>query len=93
MTAIAIFLAALLVLQFLLAAHVTRLVLASDFYDSRQKTLQIALVWLLPVAGVLLVWMLLRPERPKGKAETEVEDEDIPESLFSEKHAPQDASD
>jgi hypothetical protein len=27
----------------------------SDFYDSRQKTVQIVLVWLLPIVGVLLV--------------------------------------
>jgi hypothetical protein len=27
----------------------------SDFYDSRQKTVQIALVWLLPIFGLLLV--------------------------------------
>jgi hypothetical protein len=27
----------------------------SDFYDSRQKTVQIGLVWLLPIFGLLLV--------------------------------------
>ena len=27
----------------------------SDFYESRQKTVQIALVWLVPIFGLLLV--------------------------------------
>ena len=38
----------------------------SDFYDSRQKTVQIALVWLLPIFGLLLVGGVLwsNYERP-----------------------------
>ena len=38
----------------------------SEFYDSRQKTVQIALVWLLPIFGLLLVGGVLwsNYERP-----------------------------
>ena len=40
----------------------------SDFYDSRQKTVQIALVWLLPIFGLLLVGGVLwsNYERPSS---------------------------
>ena len=51
--------------QMVFAAMATILVVAniigsyavgrSDFYDSRQKTVQIVLVWLLPIFGLLLV--------------------------------------
>ena len=38
----------------------------SEFYDSRQKTVQIVLVWLLPIFGLLLVGGVLwsNYERP-----------------------------
>jgi len=42
----------------------------SSFYDSRQKTVQIALVWLLPIFGLLLVggvlWSNYERPSPKG---------------------------
>ena len=40
----------------------------SDFYDSRQKKVQIALVWLIPVFGLLLVGGILwsNYERPSS---------------------------
>jgi cytochrome c-type biogenesis protein CcmH/NrfF len=43
----------------------------SDFYDSRQKTVQIALVWLLPIFGLLLVGGVLwsNYERPSSTGE------------------------
>jgi len=38
----------------------------SEFYDTRQKVVQIALVWLLPLFGLMLVGGVLRSnyERP-----------------------------
>ena len=46
----------------------TYAVCRSDFYDSRQKTVQIALVWLLPIFGLLLVGGVLwsNYERPSS---------------------------
>ncbi len=43
----------------------------SDFYDSRQKGVQIALVWLLPLFGLLLVGGILwsNYERPSTSAD------------------------
>lgn len=51
----------------------------SDFYDSRQKTVQIALVWLLPIFGVLLVGGVLwsnyeRPSTPGDHPKHEIPD-------------------
>ncbi len=51
----------------------------SDFYDSRQKRVQIALVWLLPIFGLLLVGGVLwsnyeRPSSAKYHAEHTIPD-------------------
>jgi hypothetical protein len=47
-------------------AIVSHVVARSDFYDARQKAVQIALIWLLPVVGLLLVGGVLwsNDERP-----------------------------
>jgi hypothetical protein len=43
----------------------------SDFYDSRQKAVQIALVWLLPIFGLLLAGGVLwsNYERPSSSGD------------------------
>jgi hypothetical protein len=59
-----------LIVSSLIAAHValagylSQRVWRSDFYDGRQKAVQYALLWLLPIVGTVLVWMFLRSERP-----------------------------
>ena len=51
----------------------------SDFYDSRQKRVQIALVWLFPIFGLLLVGGVLwsnyeRPSPAGDRAELKIPD-------------------
>lgn len=51
----------------------------SDFYDSRQKKVQIVLVWLLPIFGLLLVGGVLwsnyeRPSSTGDHAEHKIPD-------------------
>ncbi|MBT9523119.1 MAG: hypothetical protein IV101_19760 [Dechloromonas sp.] len=76
---------ALLVMHLALNVHVTRLVLASGFYEPNQKRVQLAIVWLLPIVGLILVWVFLRFERPRAHVEYDHGDDDVPESVFAEK--------
>lgn len=64
-------------LQLALSLHVSRRVLASPMYDDFQKRYQLALVWLVPVIGVVIVWRFLADEPPvEREGETnEVDDE------------------
>ena len=41
-------------------AVVSIAVLRSPAYDSRQKSFQLVLLWLLPILGVVVVWSFLR---------------------------------
>ena len=40
----------------------------SGLYDRRQKSLQIQLIWLLPLLGSGLVYTMLRDEAPSNKS-------------------------
>lgn len=51
---------ALLVVLIAVNAAISRAVLRSVFYSAQQKAVQLGLVWLLPLAGPLLVGMVLR---------------------------------
>ena len=87
MPTIAVLVLGLLVIHLALNVHVTRLVLASGFYEPTQKRVQLGIVWLPPIVGLILVWVFLRPERPTSHAEQEVDDDDVLESGFAEKAA------
>ena len=63
---------------------VTRRLLASDFYEPVQKRIQIAIAWLIPVLGVVLVWLFLCHERPRQPVKEEAEDDDVQESIFAD---------
>ena len=54
-----LFLIALLVAAIALNSAISYAVARSVFYSARQKSVQIGLVWLLPVFGPLLVGMVL----------------------------------
>lgn len=87
------FLPALLTLMaiahLLLNCLLTRRVARSPTYEAFQKGAQIALVWLLPIVGVILVSLFLQPrERPKESREQEVGDDDIEESVFTDHGSP-----
>jgi len=50
--------------------HVTRLVAKSDYYERAQKVAQTALVWLIPIAGLVLVWLCLeKPQQQRWSGE------------------------
>ena len=51
----------------------------SDFYDSRQKTVQIALVWLLPMFGLLLVGGVLWSNYERPTSTRDVPEHQIPD--------------
>lgn len=74
----------LFALQLAVNVIATRRLLASAFYEPFQKRIQLALIWFLPLFGVILVWLFLNHERPAmdGKAQ-ENEDDDVPESLWA----------
>lgn len=63
---------------------VTRRVAASSFYEPIQKRIQLAIVWLIPMLGVILVWLFLCHERPREPAKEETEDDDVQESIFAD---------
>lgn len=45
----------------------------SSYYDANQKILQLALIWLVPVLGALLVWALTA-NTPKRRFTTDLKD-------------------
>lgn len=47
-------------LLLVLNSYISFLVVKSDFYEPAQKYAQYALIWLLPVVGVLLCYMFVR---------------------------------
>lgn len=77
----------------LLNGVVTRRVARSHAYEAFQKGAQIALIWLLPIIGVILVsWFLQPGERLKEAREQEIGDDDVEESMFTEHHSPSHSS-
>lgn len=89
---ITVTLALILVLHIVLNIHVGRRVMASSFYEAHQKKIQIAFLWLLPLFGIILVWIFLCPERPKREAEPECPDDDLAENLEDVGSAAKEAS-
>lgn len=67
--------------------YVTRRVLASVFYETPQKRVQVLIVWGLPIVGIVLVWVFLQSERPRTSPSEESEDDDVVESVFSDNSA------
>lgn len=64
-------------LQVVSGVLVSRRLLSSDFYESRQKRFQLLLIWLLPIVGVVLVWtFLLAWPADRGTAQ------DLPDDIF-----------
>lgn len=51
----------------------TLLLNRSSYYDANQKMLQLALIWLVPVFGAILVWSLTA-EPPKRRLTTDLRD-------------------
>lgn len=49
----------------------TLLLTHSSYYDAKQKVLQLALVWLVPVLGAILVWSLAT-DTPRGRFTTDL---------------------
>lgn len=45
----------------------------SSYYDANQKMLQLALIWLVPVVGAILVWSLTA-NTPKRRFTTDLRD-------------------
>ena len=45
---------------------VTYKLLKDEYYDKRQKTIQIFIIWLIPLVGALIVFLFLNREE-KGK--------------------------
>jgi hypothetical protein len=70
-----------------LCGWVTQQLLTSPFYEREQKT-----VWFIPVIGAVLVWMFLKPDHPNKPAESGVDDDDVEESVFSDKSETSSAS-
>ncbi len=54
----------LIVLLVALNGYASLVLVRSPYYDARQKLLQLAIIWLIPVIGALLVWALARPDAP-----------------------------
>jgi hypothetical protein len=84
MEAVAIVVGVLLVAQIGLNVFITRRVLASDYYEPFQKGSQIAIVWLLPVVGLILVWSIFQQVGLTKIEQSEEEDGDVEESIFAD---------
>lgn len=85
-------LALILAIHVALCGWVTQQLLASPFYEREQKTVQFVILWFIPVIGAVLVWMFLRPDRPNKPAESGLDDDDVEESVFSDKSETSSAS-
>lgn len=83
----AIVVAVLALTQIAFNVYVTHRVLASDFYETHQKRIQVLIVWGLPVVGIILVWVFLQSERPRTSPSEAPEDDDVVESFFSDNSA------
>ena len=63
-----------------LGARASMRVWRSDYYDMSQKRIQIALLWLVPALGLVLVWACLEKPQAGGGAEEALDaDGDIDE--------------
>ena len=77
--------ACILVAHLLFNVVVTHKLVRSSAYEPAQKGVQIALLWLIPVFGVIVVLLFLQPsERPAKYIEHDLGDDDIPESVFTD---------
>lgn len=83
---VAIVLTGLATLQISLNLYVSAKLLRSAYFEPAQKKAQLFLVWVMPVIGVLLVYLFLQgPEQDKAE-ESELDDLDQADSA-----PPQDA--
>jgi hypothetical protein len=60
----------------LLCALATALLLRSNAYDNKQRRLQLALIWLLPIGGAVFVLLVLWSQAPqvrRGKSDVDHE--------------------
>lgn len=56
--------------------YISYLVAKSDFYESTQKYVQYALIWLLPVIGAIACYLFVQPTLGTGSSKsTHVEDD------------------
>lgn len=85
MTLFFVVLASLVAFHIAVCGVVTYKLNASLFYEPHQKRLQLIILWCLPVIGAILVWMFLHPERPVDSAALEADEDEIEESVFSDK--------
>lgn len=89
MTPVFITTALAVTVHFVLCGYVTSKLRASAFYEPQQKRIQLLMLWCLPIIGIVLVWIFLRPERPTERAPLDADEDDIPESVFSDKSSSQ----
>lgn len=59
---------------FALNIKATWLLSRSAYFDAKQKLLQLALIWLVPVLGAVLVWSLTS-DTPKRRLTTDLRDQ------------------
>jgi hypothetical protein len=56
----------LVAIAVVLNAYATLVLVRSPRYDLRQKSFQLGIVWLLPLAGAILVWSLAHDARSQS---------------------------
>jgi hypothetical protein len=78
----------LVTVHIVLCGYVTSKLCASAFYEPQQKRIQLFILWFLPILGIVFVWIFLRPERPTEGASLDADEDEIPESVFSDKSSP-----
>ena len=74
---------ALAVLHVGLNIFITRRVLAHEDYDAFQRRAQILIIWLMPIAGLVVVWWFSRPRLQRKRTGPEEADDDVQESVLA----------
>lgn len=82
----------LLMVLLVMNTLVTRSVLGAEFLEQQQKLRQVAIVWLIPIFGAIVIFVFLRANRERAEPESKhIRNEDDHSGTFMQSpHGPSD---